>query len=197
MTMHAGKYYSTITGLLLGTASETEVTINDVLPLVHSDLVQGTTSVTETALLLAEQRAKETSQILVGLYFANENPTDTSIPLMPTRVADRLLSRFPNTIMLHIDAARLLPDVRMQRHCARIRVKQEASGPWSRVTLPDDALVVSERALCIAHRLMAESLAEHVAVSHVIDFEDHCLDPREDWLNLQLSARLNALPPPS
>lgn len=195
MTMHAAKSPSSITGLLLGSKTEDAITINDALPIAHSDLVQATTPVTETALFLCEQRAKKTGQILLGLYFANDNPDDNCLPVLPTRIADRIRQQFQNAIILHLDAKRLAPDRRVHSHYVRPYVKRDGDRSWPRACLPDDRFVVSDRALQLAHRLLGGQLDDLVNSSHVIDFEDHCNDPNEDWLNFQVISRLELLKP--
>lgn len=195
MVMHSAKYYSAVCGLLLGAVDKSCVRIEEALPLGHSDLSLYTTPLAETALLLAEQRAILTSRELVGLYFANDIPTDNSIPTPPTRIADRIRDKFSKAVLLHIDATRLTPAVRGQKHCARVCSKGKALGTWGQAVHPDRTLSVSERALRVADRVLTIPTVQGttINVSDVVDFEDHCLDPRFDWLNADLISRLEAI----
>lgn len=151
---------------------------------------------------------------LVGVYYASAIPGDPGIPTPPTRIADRIRQlHCTDAVLLHLDEERLRPSVRTQKHCARVRAKrnlsssgvigripsdqkkqpkQQKDGPWGRATLPDQALRVSQSALGMTHYLLASPPKKDVPISpyDVVDFEDHCTDPRYDWLNGQVVAKV-------
>lgn len=201
--LHAAKYFTSITGLLIGTyESPNKVKITQTLPLAHSDISQYTTPLIETALLLSDEHTKLTKSKIVGIYYANGNPTDVTIPHPPTRIADKIRETFPLAVILHIDPDRLQPSIRRNAHCARVRVKVKSSvGSWVKAMLPsgDRVLKVDDDALKLGHQLLMKPGSKErvdvggVHVEDVVDFEDHCLDPRYDWLNEQLVNRLDSL----
>lgn len=150
---------------------------------------------------------------LVGLYYASAIPGDPGIPTPPTRIADRIRQlHCADAVLLHLDEERLRPSVRMQKHCARVRAKRNINsssssvigrippnqkqqlkdGPWGRATLPDQALRVSQSALDMTHYLLASPPKKDAPISpyDVVDFEDHCTDPRYDWLNGKVVAKV-------
>lgn len=193
IALHAAKYPATLTGLLVGTVSSTAsatpvVSITHALPLTHSDLATLTTPLLETALHLASHHAAAQSASLVGLYYAASNPQDSSIPVPPTRLADRLRLISPHACLLVVDAASLTPTSRRAAHCLRVHAKRAPAGTWGRGARPRHVLHVSADALALVDRLLAAP-----RVLPVADFEDHCLDPRADWLNVALPGRLSAL----
>lgn len=199
MTLHASKYYGAVTGLLLGKIEEGCVKIDETVPIAHSDLTIWTTPLTQMALYVTEKHAKESNKQVIGLYFANDVPTDQSVPTPPTRIADRIREYFAHAVLLHLDAARLTPEKRESSHCCRVCVKSQKTGTWSRAIKPDTTLNVSSRALAIVHEILTAyfddtpSIPYDINLRKVADFEDHCLDPRCDWLNDHITKKINSM----
>lgn len=184
--LHSAKYVSAVSGLLLGEEGTTErvVRIEDTLPLCHSG-AQFSPSLAEVALLLARKVADKRGQSVVGVYFGNELADDRSIGVVPTRLADKVRESFSNAVLLMVDAPRLSPQLRTSAHCFRVCTRADT---WGKGALPDTALIVSKQALAQSHSLLSHGCAAPYTVT---DFEDHCLDPSQDWFNkhvLELSA---------
>lgn len=199
MSLHASKYYGAVTGLLLGKLDGGQVMVEQTIPVAHSDLTIWTTPLTQMALYLAEKHARQSNAQVVGLYFANDVPTDQSVPTPPTRVADRIREYFPHAVLLHLDATRLTPEKRESVHCCRVCVKFQKDSTWARAVKPDSTLRVSSRALALTHEVLTAYFADppsnpyDLDLQQVADFEDHCLDPRCDWLNDRITKKVNSV----
>lgn len=176
---HLAKYLHAISGLLLGPPTS-PVRITCALPVVHSSLAIATTPLTETALLLAERRAAQLNLRVVGAYFGNDLAEDTSIGVFPTRLADAVRAHFEGACLLMIHPPSLHPDVRKGEHCFRVcAIPEGETGTWAKATKPKESLHVSQEALKGADLLLSGDASVH----EVVDFEDHCLDPKTDWLS--------------
>ncbi|CAN8068618.1 unnamed protein product [Agarophyton chilense] len=190
--LHALRHPSNISGVLLGTATQENCTFDKALPLIHSDLTMFTSPMHEMALLLGEQKARQHNQQIIGVYFSNAISDDTSIAEVPTRLANAVQTRLGSACLLMIDANKLTKDVRRKQHAFRVYIREgEVSGTWGRSEVESDKLQVSERALKLADGLVDGSILKNEQF-HFADFEDHCNDPCADWLNVDLSSRLNA-----
>ncbi len=182
--LHSAKYVTAVSGILLGRRESPSnecatVRIVDCLPLSHSATTTFSTPIAEIALLLARKLATKRQLDLVGVYFGNEVATDRSIGVVPTRLGDHVRKTFGDaTVLLMIEAPKLAPEVRRTEHAFRVCIRKET---WGKGTLPDDALAVSDYLLEACDRLLSTECAG--APYSICDFEDHCGDPANNWLN--------------
>ncbi len=178
--LHAAKHVGAVHGLLLGNIVKGQVLISMALPVAHSALVCNTAPVTEMALRVAEAHAKLSGLQVVGVYFAAEVADDTDIPVLPTRLADLVREEFESTVLLVLDAKRLHPDVRKSKHCFRVYTREDQSGTssWGKGVRPTEDLSVSKSAL----EKCGEKLKDLSFAADIVDFEDHCNDPRRRWI---------------
>lgn len=209
MVQHACKNSSSaVIGLVLGMVSpynKTQYTLTKVVPLSHSDLVQFTTPLTEVALTLVEQHCEQHASGLkiVGVYYA---PALPGVPRQVQRVVDKIHHNNRlrlNTPLFVLDAERMTPQRRTQRHCVgSLRFKSANSTKFASAKDAAKASVhVSAKALHVANLLLLPpnskirmtSHVAHVSNYDVADFEDHCLDPRADFLNAHLVKLLDAV----
>lgn len=199
MALHASKYFGMVTGLLIGRVDGETVRVEEVLPIAHSDLTIWTTPLTQMSLYLTEEHAKQKDYQIIGMYFANDVPTDQSIPTPPTRIGDRIHQYFPYPVLLRIEAERLTPERRKSTHCTRVFAKPQQDGSWGRASRPDATLQVSQRALSITDNILTAAFSVSSMVVNgldpyqVSDFEDHCLDPRCDWYNSNIINLINGM----
>lgn len=178
---HLSKHVHAISGVFLGSLSASgTVSITRALPIAHSALVISTTPISETALHLAEQKAADLNLQVVGAYFGNDVATDASIGTFPTRLADAVHRHFVGACLLMIQPSSLRAGVRKREHCFRLCVRDGTqAGTWAKGAKPKGELQVSDTALKVADAV----LSGKGPVYDVVDFEDHCLDPRRDWFN--------------
>lgn len=182
--LHSAKYVTAVSGLFLGRRESTTVHIVDCLPLSHSPTTTFTTPMAEIALLLAKKLAAKRQLDLVGVYFGNEVADDRSIGVVPTRLADHVRKSFGDaTVLLMIDAPKLAPERRQNEHAFRVCIRKDT---WGKGTLGDDTFTVSDYLLEACHKLLFDNCPD--APYSITDFEDHCGDPANNWLNTHVKS---------
>jgi hypothetical protein len=195
VVLHAAKYVTgAVHGVLLGHMLDDVVQVVDALPIAHSALVTGTSTLTQIAIMIASTHAELRDVSLVGAYYAPEIANDTDIPRMPTRMAHLIRKETGHrACLLYLDAERLSAERRQLTHCFNLFVLDEKSEttPWVNGRRPAQDLTVDIRTLALCHRALSSAACVHSAS----DFEDHCLDLGRDWFNTELLATIESLEP--
>lgn len=174
---HLIKYPHGNSGLLLGPSKPSpEVTL--ALPVSHSGLTLHTSTTFEIAVHLAEAYAVAHDISIMGIYYGNEAIQDESVGNVPSRLADAAHSKYEEALLLMVDTKMLTPANRLSGHAFKV-YRKSGSRSWARRRLEADALRVTARGLQGADKLMKGDLY----ALDVIDFEDHCADPKSDWFN--------------
>lgn len=185
--LHSAKYVGAVVGIFLGKFSSgdgSKTELVDCLPLAHSAGAVFTSSTAEVALLLAKKLAKRRSLSIVGIYYGNEVCDDRSIGVVPTRLADHIRGTSTNpshSLLLMIDAPKLAPERRRTEHPFRVCARRDPhAATWGKAFLSGDSLYVPEKLLQACDDLLSDG---NPARYSICDFEDHCLDPKSNWLN--------------
>lgn len=185
--LHSAKYVGAVVGIFLGkfsASTDDNTELVDCLPLAHSAAAVFTSSTAEIALLLAKKLAKRRDLDIVGIYYGNEVCDDRSIGVVPTRLSDHIRSTSPNpshSLLLMIDAPKLAPERRRSEHPFRVCARRDPhTATWGKALLPDDSLYVGRPLLEACDDLLSDG---NPARYSICDFEDHCLDPKSNWLN--------------
>ncbi|PXF47941.1 ER membrane protein complex subunit 8/9-like [Gracilariopsis chorda] len=195
--LHALKYPTTISGVVLGSIGSQACAIESAIPLIHSDLAMFTSPLHEVALLLSEQKAKQDGMHILGIYYANAVADDRSIGVVPTHLANAVQKRTGSACLLLLNAKNLSEDVRKCRHAFRVCVRDgEIRGSWGKSEVQHETLQVSDRALKVADAILGGVVLRDQK-ERIVDFEDHCADPSTDWLNAKLVTRLNEMQLPA
>jgi ER membrane protein complex subunit 8/9 len=193
VVLHAAKYVTcAVHGVLLGRMLDDVVQVVDALPIAHSSLAAGTSTLTQIAVMMASAHAELKDLSLVGTYYAPEIADDTDIPRMPTRIADLIREEQGNrACLIYLDAACLSAERRQLTHCFILYVLDEKSDrtPWVSGRRPAQDLHVDTRTLALCNRALSSAACVH----STSDFEDHCLDLGRDWLNMELLNTIESL----
>lgn len=180
--MHAAQHIGSVHGLLLARPPKDNlVEIVDVLPVAHSSLACQTSPLTDMALRLASAHADLVSLDIVGAYYAPEVADDGDIPVLPTRLADLIRGVCEHACLLVMDASRLHPEIRVLAHCFKLYTREGGPASWGKGLQDSTDLVVSRGVLRSCHRRLL-NLEEDP--KDVVDFEDHCLDPSQQWISI-------------
>uniref|UniRef100_A0A2K6W3U5 MPN domain-containing protein n=1 Tax=Onchocerca volvulus TaxID=6282 RepID=A0A2K6W3U5_ONCVO len=177
MILHAYKYpHRAVVGFLIGeTGSNSELVYIDAIPVLHESASLSMTL--ETALICIDDYIKD-GHVLAGLYFCNQSFSDNSLDLYAVRVAEKIMSNYPNTFLVQIDNSMLYTGSLKPA----IRVYNLDNKLWKmkRFTILNEETVLS----IVSNAVQTELYLE------IMDFENHLDNPVNDHWNTALNEKL-------
>ncbi|VDK68833.1 unnamed protein product [Litomosoides sigmodontis] len=176
MILHAYKYpHRPVLGFLIGETRNSELVCTDAIPVLHESA--SLSMVVEAALICTDDCTKG-GHALVGLYFCNQSLSDNSLDSYAVRVAEKIVSNYPNTFLVQIDNS-LLGTSSLE---PAIRVYTLDSKIWKikRFTILDEETVLSTVSSAIQTKLYLE----------IMDFENHLDNLVNDHWNIALNEKL-------
>ncbi|VDK64716.1 unnamed protein product [Onchocerca ochengi] len=177
MILHAYKYpHRAVVGFLIGeTGSNSELVYIDAIPVLHESASLSMTL--ETALICIDDYIKD-GHVLAGLYFCNRSFSDNSLDLYAVRVAEKIMSNYPNTFLVQIDNSMLYTGSLKPA----IRVYNLDNKLWKmkRFTILNEETVLS----IVSNAVQTELYLE------IMDFENHLDNPVNDHWNTALNEKL-------
>merc|ERR1719316_2013827 len=102
--MHGFKHSSeTVTGVLIGSINQKAVQIVDAVPLFHTHALA---PMLKVAFTLIEKHCQLEEKQIVGLYYANDKPSDT-ISHTARVMADKVLANSPGASLWSLNAEKI------------------------------------------------------------------------------------------
>jgi hypothetical protein len=87
--------HAPVSGYLIGKVSDSEVSIEDIVPLFHTSIL---TPMLEVATSLVDNSGKK----IIGFYHVNERVDDRGIPIVAERIATTVESNCPGAVLLQV-----------------------------------------------------------------------------------------------
>lgn len=186
--LHCSKYpHASVNGVLLGRTSKgsNSVEITDAIPLFHTCLTLA--PMLEVALGLIETHCSGSDDLnLVGYYHAEAHMLSTEFPQIGKQIADKIASKYPNSVALVVDNKKLVEFTSKAEACPFDLLVKDNNRNWKKasaggagtLTLSSGSWLQlrDEYNLCRNNRL-AQSLH---------DFDEHFDDAAKDYLNPNL-----------
>lgn len=172
--LHCLKYPSKgVFGLLIGNKKGDKVTVTGCVPLCHESTPLAPPLELATALVHGKFGGS-----LVGVYFSNANPSDTSLNMYATRLADRISAVTSSAaILVQVMNERLVSDCEQDRLVAY----EKDGDSWKETkTLFQGSNFLRGLQAVIQKKLYRE----------LADFENHLDNPEFDFYNTNLSNKL-------
>ncbi|XP_025863367.2 ER membrane protein complex subunit 9 isoform X1 [Vulpes vulpes] len=119
--------------------------------------------------------------IVAGYYHANAALDDQSAGPLALKIAGRIAEFFPDAVLVMLDNQKLVP----QPHVPPVIVLENHGLRW----VPKDKNLVMWRDW-EESRQMVGALLEGRAHQHLVDFDCHLDDIRQDWTNQQLNTQI-------
>uniref|UniRef100_A0A671E220 ER membrane protein complex subunit 9 n=1 Tax=Rhinolophus ferrumequinum TaxID=59479 RepID=A0A671E220_RHIFE len=130
----------------------------------------------------------QTGLVVAGYYHANAALNDQSPGPLALKIAGRIAEFFPGAVLIMLDNQKLVP----QSHVPPVIVLENHGARW----VPKDKNLVMWRDW-EESRQMVGALLEGRAYQHLVDFDCHLDDIRQDWTNQQLNTRITQWVGPS
>uniref|UniRef100_A0A915Q0R5 Dendritic cell-specific transmembrane protein-like domain-containing protein n=1 Tax=Setaria digitata TaxID=48799 RepID=A0A915Q0R5_9BILA len=152
-----------------------ELICTDAIPVLHESA--SLSMALEAALICTDDSIKD-GRVLAGLYFCNESLSDNSLDQYAVRVAEKIVSNYPNTFLVQIDNS-LLGTGSLK---PAIRVYNLDSKLWKtkRFTILNEEKVLPVVSNAVQTKLYLE----------IMDFENHLDNPINDHWNTALNEKL-------
>ncbi|XP_014724096.1 ER membrane protein complex subunit 9 [Equus asinus] len=182
MCLHAARYpHAAVNGLLLAPAQRLEecLCLTDCVPLFHSHLALSV--MLEVALNQVDVWGAQAGLVVAGYYHANAALDDQSPGPLALKIAGRIAEFFPDAVLIMLDNQKLVP----QPHVPPVIVLENHGLRW----VPKDKNLVMWRDW-EESRHMVGALLEGRAYQHLVDFDCHLDDIRQDWTNQQLNTQI-------
>ncbi|XP_073751085.1 ER membrane protein complex subunit 9 isoform X2 [Callorhinus ursinus] len=119
--------------------------------------------------------------VVAGYYHANAALDDQSAGPLALKIAGRIAEFFPGAVLIMLDNQKLVP----QPHVPPVIVLENHGPRW----VPKDKNLVMWRDW-EESRQMVGALLEGRAHQHLVDFDCHLDDIRQDWTNQQLNTQI-------
>ncbi|KAM4854020.1 ER membrane protein complex subunit 9 isoform 3-T3 [Thomomys bottae] len=199
MCLHAARYpHAAVNGLLLASAPRPGecLCLTDCVPLFHSQLALSL--MLEVALNQVDVWGAQAGLVVAGYYHANAALDDQRgcpesrflIPLifplhspgsLALKIAGRIAEFFPDAVLIMLDNKKLVP----QPPVPPVIVLESRGLHW----VPKDKNLVMWRDW-EESRQMVGALLEGGAHQHLVDFDCHFDDIRQDWTNQKLNTQI-------
>ncbi|CED84720.1 Uncharacterized conserved protein encoded by sequence overlapping the COX4 gene [Phaffia rhodozyma] len=171
IVLHAAKYPSSlVNGVLLGSASGSEVNITDSVPLLHHWTSLSPSM--EVGLEMAEYHASSKGLRIVGFYQGNERLQDGELSTVGVKVANSIKSRFPQAVVLMIDNEKLNGSENTLK-----ALVSASNSTWSVTGSPEILILQRPTSPSDAKKAVQEG-----AFKTFGDFDAHLEDVTVDWL---------------
>ncbi|XP_036700600.1 ER membrane protein complex subunit 9 isoform X2 [Balaenoptera musculus] len=135
----------------------------------------------EVALNQVDVWGAQAGLVVAGYYHANAALDDQSPGPLALKIAGRIAEFFPDAVLIMLDNQKLVP----QPHVPPVIVLESHGLCW----VPKDKNLVMWRDW-EESRQMVGALLEGRAHQHLVDFDCHLDDIREDWTNQKLNAQI-------
>ncbi|XP_029807984.1 ER membrane protein complex subunit 9 [Suricata suricatta] len=182
MCLHAARYpHAAVNGLLLAPAPRSGecLCLTDCVPLFHSHLALSV--MLEVALNQVDVWGAQAGLVVAGYYHANAALDDQSPGPLALKIAGRIAEFFPDAVLIMLDNQKLVS----QPHVPPVIVLENHGLRW----VPKDKNLVMWRDW-EESRQMVGALLEGRAHQHLVDFDCHLDDIRQDWTNQQLNTQI-------
>ncbi|KAH0509665.1 ER membrane protein complex subunit 9 [Microtus ochrogaster] len=196
MCLHASRYpYAAVNGLLLAPAPRSGecLCLTDCVPLFHSHLALSVMlevalnqyAPTEPESLIYSRQVDvwgaQAGLVVAGYYHANAAVDDQSPGILALKIAGRIAEVFPGAVLIMLDNKKLVTRPRVPP----VIVLENQGLRW----VPKDKNLVMWRDW-EESRQMVGALLEGQAHLHLVDFDCHLDDIRQDWTNQQLNTQI-------
>jgi len=157
----------------------TTLNITDAIPLFHQGL--SLAPMLEVALNEVDAFCSRHGLVIAGYYQANEHFESVTPDNVAYRIADKIHSYFPQSILLMIDNRRVSPLADRLAYKIFVSVGDQEWREHRNVEVLDEDLYLST----------ATSLLENKISRDLVDFDNHLDDLKADWRNLELNSLIN------
>lgn len=206
MMLHAAKYpHAAVNGLLLAPSPKdhrksaavddnndadegevqsvgkksTPLIISDAIPLFHQGL--GLAPMLEVALNEVDAFCSRHGLVIAGYYQANEHFESVIPDNIAYRIADKINSYFPQSVLVMIDNRRVSPLADRLAYKIFVSVGDQEWREHRNAEVLDEELYLST----------ATTLLENKISRDIVDFDNHLDDLKADWRNLELNSLIN------
>uniref|UniRef100_G1SIG8 ER membrane protein complex subunit 9 n=2 Tax=Oryctolagus cuniculus TaxID=9986 RepID=G1SIG8_RABIT len=182
MCLHAARYpHAAVNGLLLAPSPSAGecLCLTDCVPLFHSHLALAV--MLEVALNQVDVWGARAGLVVAGYYHANAALDDQSPGPLALKIAGRIAELFPAAVLVMLDNQKLVPQPRVPP----VIVLENQGLRW----VPKDKNLVMWRDW-EESRQMLGALLQGRAHQHLVDFDCHLDDIRQDWTNQQLNTQI-------
>ncbi|XP_048218739.1 ER membrane protein complex subunit 9 isoform X1 [Perognathus longimembris pacificus] len=182
MSLHAARYpHAAVNGLLLAPAPRARecLCLTDCVPLFHGQLALSV--MLEVALHQVDVWGAQAGLVVAGYYHANAALGDRSPGSLALKIAGRIAEFFPDAVLIMLDNKKMVPQPRVPP----VIVLESQGLHW----VPKDKNLVMWRDWEESRRMVG-ALLERRAHQHLVDFDCHLDDIRQDWTNQKLNAQI-------
>jgi len=205
MILHAAKYpHAAVNGLLLAAApkdhrkapqpeeeegeeeSEPRATkksapllISDAVPLFHQGL--GLAPMLEIALNEVDTYCSRSGLVIAGYYQANEHLESCSPDNIAYRIADKINSYYPESVLLMIDNRRVSPIADRLAYRLFVSVGDQEWREHRNIEALDEELFLRTTSTLLENKISRD----------LVDFDNHLDDLKADWRNLEVNSLIN------
>lgn len=209
MILHAAKYpHAAVNGLLLAVAPKdhrkgaspltpdaaadadseaqqrlakktTPLVISDAVPLFHQGL--GLAPMLEIALNEVDTFCSRNGLVIAGYYQANEHLESCSPDNIAFRIADKINSYFPESLLLMIDNRRVSPLAERLAYKLFVSVGDQEWREHRNVEALDEELFLRTTSTLLENKISRD----------LIDFDNHLDDLKAHWRNEELNSLIN------
>jgi len=157
----------------------TSLNITDAIPLFHQGL--GLAPMLEVALNEVDTFCSRHGLVIAGYYQANEHFESCIPDNIAYRIADKINSYFPQSVLLMIDNRRVSPLTDRLAYKLYVSVGDQEWREHRNVEAVDEDLFLSTTATLLENKISRD----------IVDFDNHLDDLKADWRNLELNALIN------
>jgi len=150
--------------------------LTDAIPLFHQGL--GLAPMLEIALNEVDSFCSRHGLVIAGYYQANEHLESCTPDNIAYRIADKINSFFPQSVLLMIDNRRVSPLADRVAYKLFVSVGDQEWREHRNVEHVDEDLF-----LTTASKLLEDKISRDL-----VDFDNHLDDLKSDWRNLELNA---------
>ncbi|VDN94341.1 unnamed protein product [Brugia pahangi] len=182
MILHAYKYpHRPVVGFLIGEnrvmelSENSEVICTDAIPVLHES---ASLSVALEAALICIDDCTKDDRTLAGLYFCNQSLSDNSLDPYAVRVAEKIVSNYPNTFLVQIGNSLL--GTGLLEPAIEVYALDNKLWKIKRFTILNEETVLPVVSSAVQTKLYLE----------IMDFENHLDNPVNDHWNTALNEKL-------
>ncbi|VDN07096.1 unnamed protein product [Thelazia callipaeda] len=181
MILHAYKYpHRAVVGLLIGKSKNSnEIICTDSLPVLHESA--SLSMALEAALIFTDNYCSKHDSTIAGLYFCNESISDSNLDQFAVRIAEKIVSNYPNAFLVQIDNSLL--GIESLEPAIRVYVLDNKSWKTKKFTVLNEESVLSTVSNAVQTKLYLE----------IMDFENHLDNPSNDYWNTALNKKIERL----
>ncbi|GAX78719.1 hypothetical protein CEUSTIGMA_g6157.t1 [Chlamydomonas eustigma] len=184
--LHAAKYpHLSVNGVLLGTVSNSKVSVTDVIPMFHNSLQLA--APTEIALTQIDAYAEQPNNPkIVGYYHADAKFQAAELSPLAKRFGDKIADKYPGSAIILLDNKRLASFLERTNPASVLPIdvySRDGKGSNWKKEQQQQLSVSSGDAGCEAVRQSFYTLFEQQGYRKLADFDEHLDDLSRDYLN--------------